>query len=199
MKIYECRYCDKDLLPGEEELHKWGRCLDTDSVWSKETQNSINKTKELGKELQLLAKEISNKNMILTTNTQALVNYNKAADDILTLIDNFGFTTDKPFGSLDFKHKIVAAMISSVQATSDEIITVDAVEQEPTDEDLDELFAALTEEDEQEQLLHVNECSVCGKIPKDYPVCAQCGQPVEGDVNSARLVQKKDGTRHWKS
>ena len=100
--------------------------------------------------------------MILTTNTQALVNYSKAADDILALIDDFGFTTDKAFDPLDFKTKIVSAMVSSAQTTA--TITAEVEEQEPTEADLEELLAQLKEEDEQEQHIHANECPACGQL-----------------------------------
>jgi hypothetical protein len=100
--------------------------------------------------------------MILTTNTQALVNYSKAADDILALIDDFGFTTDKAFDPLDFKSKIVGAMVSSAQP-ADEIITVDVEEQEPTEADLEQMLEDLKQEDAQEQL-HANECPACGQL-----------------------------------
>ncbi len=102
--------------------------------------------------------------MILTTNTQALVNYSKAADAIIELIDDFGFTTGEAFDPQDFKSRIVLAMVSSSQSTPSEIITVDVVEeQEPTDEDLEQMLSELEEENRQEQL-HANECPACGQL-----------------------------------
>ena len=99
--------------------------------------------------------------MILTTNTQALVNYNKAAEEILALIDDFGFTTDKAFDVLDFKSKIVQAMVSNTQTSSGEIIDAEIEEQEPTNEDLEKMLEELEEEDE---LAHSNICPECGNL-----------------------------------
>jgi len=99
-----------------------------------------------------------------TTTTQALANCEKAASDILAIIDDLGFTTDRVFDLADLKDRITYAIVSNIQTGTGEIITVDVVdEQEPTEADFDELMAQL-EEEEQEQRLHANECPACGQL-----------------------------------
>ena len=97
--------------------------------------------------------------MIITANTEELANYNRAANGILSLIDDFGFTTNKVFDLMDLKDKIVGTIIANVHVN--EIIDVEA--QEPTEADLEELLDELAQEGEQQQL-HANECPACGQL-----------------------------------
>lgn len=97
--------------------------------------------------------------MIITANTQELANYNKAADGILTLIDDLGFTTDKTFDPNELRGMIVGTIIANTHIS--EIIDVEAEEQEPTEDDLDEILAQLEEE---EQGNFYNTCPHCGQL-----------------------------------
>ena len=49
------------------------------------------------------------------TNTQALTNYEKAADDVLEVLDGFGFRTDIPFDPKEFRKQIVEAIRRNVE------------------------------------------------------------------------------------
>jgi len=101
---------------------------------------------------------------MITTTTTTLANCEKAASDILAIIDDLGFTTDRAFDPPKLKDRIAAAIMSNIQTGTGEIITVDVVEeQEPTEADLDELLSQI-EEEEQEQHIHANECLACGQL-----------------------------------
>jgi len=103
--------------------------------------------------------------MTTNTTTQALESYGKAAEEILALIDDLGFTTERGFDPADLKDRIVGIIVLNAKVSSGEIITVDIVEeQEPTEADLDEILTQLKEEEEQEQHIHANECPACGQL-----------------------------------
>lgn len=51
----------------------------------------------------------------LTSNTQALANYRAAADDILSVLDDFNFRTDTRFEPNDLKERIVEAIRQKVE------------------------------------------------------------------------------------
>lgn len=106
---------------------------------------------------------------MITTNTLTLSGYDKTADAILSLIDDLGFTTDRAFDELELRRRIVWAIVSNTTSApaknvDGEIITVEAEEQEPTDEDLEQMLAELKEEDEQEQGNFYNTCPHCGQL-----------------------------------
>lgn len=51
----------------------------------------------------------------ITSNTQTRVNFEAAAEEILTVIDGFGFTTDVAFDPQELRNKIVEAIRQKVE------------------------------------------------------------------------------------
>jgi len=100
---------------------------------------------------------------MITTTTQTLENYNKAADEIMDFIDSLGFTTDKAFDLVGVRDTIVDIILANTQTTSGETITAEIVEeQEPTDEDLNQMLLDIETEEQQENFF--NTCPHCGQL-----------------------------------
>ena len=113
--------------------------------------------------------------MTLTVNTQTLANYSKAADTILALIDDLGFTTDKAFDVAEFKRKIVWAIVSN---TTNGEVWKEVGEQEPTDEDLEQLLKDLKQENEREQSLEQLLKYLKQENEREQSnICPECGNP----------------------
>lgn len=98
--------------------------------------------------------------MTTTIDTQALENYKRAAGEILDLLDDLGFTTDKGFDPADLKERIAGIIVLSTKVSCGEIIDAEMAEQEPTDEDIEQMLKELREEDEAQY----NICPECGNL-----------------------------------
>ena len=106
----------------------------------------------------------------ITTNTLTLSGYDKAADLILALIGDLGFTTDKAFDKRELRRKIVWTIIENTTKLPRHLVYSEPIpnetteEQEPTDEEINELLADMAKEDEQEQGNFYNTCPHCGQL-----------------------------------
>lgn len=97
----KCHFCGKTIKSWDGNKHVDGKCI---ILWPKHVQDSIDTTHKLGVELLETVKTM---NESKSTNTVANLNICQAADDIIEIFEQQGFTTEESPDIELLRHLIV--------------------------------------------------------------------------------------------
>ena len=121
--------------------------------------------------------------LTISTNTQSTANYLAAADDIMNVFDNFGFTTDNPcVDAAELRTLIANCIRNQIEGN---VNYVEAVEPDDNDIALEELLESLREDPQE--------------LDVDVPVECQCEFCRDGRDALIRIKARESAERFQKA